>query len=224
MKKIIAAIMAAAMTSAPVLADPKIEKWNTHHSMGCMLVQDCMEGVEKVTEFEQIQSLYEGADYSPYQVEITALLAELDRIGIDVYLADNKYFPRNHRGVYHTEYNRFYLNVAHMWDPEVTLKVMRHEAWHAAQDCMAGTFKNNFIAVILQDGAVPNGYTVRANVAYSMMPSSVPWEAEAMYAADVEGQTVNALRACDNEGVNMWDVFEPTPMTREWLTKNGYIK
>jgi hypothetical protein len=28
------------------------------------------------------------------------------------------------------------------------MSVMRHEGWHAAQDCMAGTIKNSMIAII----------------------------------------------------------------------------
>ena len=32
--------------------------------------------------------------------------------------------------------------------PGVVMSVMRHEGWHAAQDCIAGTIDNNFIAII----------------------------------------------------------------------------
>ena len=28
------------------------------------------------------------------------------------------------------------------------MSVVRHEGWHAAQDCMAGTIENNMIAII----------------------------------------------------------------------------
>jgi hypothetical protein len=33
--------------------------------------------------------------------------------------------------------------------------------------------------------------------------------------------TMNALAAC--AGGNMWEVYEPTPLTREYLIKEGYI-
>ena len=35
---------------------------------------------------------------------------------------------------------------------------MRHEGWHAAQDCMAGTIDNSFIAIIKPQEEVPKMY------------------------------------------------------------------
>ena len=35
------------------------------------------------------------------------------------------------------------------------MSVVRHEGWHAAQDCMAGTIKNNMIAIIKNEEDVP---------------------------------------------------------------------
>jgi len=37
-----------------------------------------------------------------------------------------------------------------------------------------------------------------------------------------EGATIKALKAC--KAGNMWTVYEPTPMTREFLVEKGYIK
>ena len=36
-----------------------------------------------------------------------------------------------------------------------------------------------------------------------------------------EGMTAQALDAC--AAGKMWEVYEPTPMTREWLEENNYI-
>jgi hypothetical protein len=66
-----------------------------------------------------------------------------------VFLADEKYFPVGHRGVYHTVGNNFFLNKRFMKRPHVLMSVMRHEGWHAAQDCMAGTIDNSLIAIIM---------------------------------------------------------------------------
>ena len=41
MKKLLSILSAVVLGSTPVLADPEIKDWNTYHSMGCMLVQDC---------------------------------------------------------------------------------------------------------------------------------------------------------------------------------------
>ena len=50
-----------------------------------------------------------------------------------------------------------FFNEKYLSTPNVLLKVLRHEGWHTAQDCMAGTIDNTFTAVILQDGKVQIG-------------------------------------------------------------------
>jgi len=50
----------------------------------------------------------------------------------------------------------------------------------------------------------------------------VPWEAEAKWAGMTEGMTAKALEVC--AAGNMWEVYEPTPLTEKWLRKEGYIK
>ena len=48
MKKLMMAL-AAALISAPVLADPiKEEEYFTNHSMGCMLLQECTDHVQEL--------------------------------------------------------------------------------------------------------------------------------------------------------------------------------
>ena len=42
-----------------------------------------------------------------------------------------------------------------MYRPYVLMSVVRHEGWHAAQDCMAGTIENNMIAIIKNEEDVP---------------------------------------------------------------------
>ena len=49
------------------------------------------------------------------------------QIGVDVHLADEKYFPVGHRGVYHTVSNHFYLNKTYVHRPHVLMSVVRHE-------------------------------------------------------------------------------------------------
>ena len=93
-----------------------------------------------------------------------------------VFLADMRYFPVGHRGVYHTVSNNFFLNVAHMHRPGTMMSVMRHEGWHAAQDCMAGSIKNNFIAIIRNQEEVPKMYQAIAKSAYKTQPQAIPWE------------------------------------------------
>ena len=136
-----------------------------------------------------------------------------------VFLADIRYFPVGHRGVYHTVGNNFFLNVAHMHRPNVVMAVMRHEGWHAAQDCMAGTIDNNFIAIIKNEEEVPKMYQAIVKSAYMSQPEAIPWEKEAYWAGHTEGMTQAALESC--AAGTMWTDYEPTPMTREWLVEKG---
>ena len=107
-----------------------------------------------------------------------------------------------------------------MHRPGVLMSVMRHEGWHAAQDCMAGTINNSMIAIIMPEESVPPFW--REMVERTYPESAVPWEAEATWAGKTEGMTANALNACASG--KMWNEYEPTPLTRQWLEENGYIK
>jgi len=137
-----------------------------------------------------------------------------------VFLGPERYFPPGHRGVYHTVTNNFYLNDAFMQRPDVLMTVMRHEGWHAAQDCMAGTIDNSMIAIIKPEEDVPKLW--REIVEKTYPKSAVPWEAEAKWAGKTEGMTAKALDVC--AAGPMWEVYKPTPLTLEWLKKNGYVK
>ena len=108
-----------------------------------------------------------------------------------------------------------------MGRPHILMSVMRHEGWHAAQDCMAGTIDNSLIAIILPEESVPMIWQEIATNTYMDMPGALPWEKEAMWAGKTEGMTANALNAC--AAGQMWTEYEPTPLTREYLIKEGYI-
>ena len=221
MKKIIASLLASAALTTPVFADPlKDSEYFTMHSMGCMLLQECIDEVEEITSILDVSSQYSNTD-SFYSVatEFNNMLSSLNMIGVKVFLADQKYFPVSHRGVYHTVGNNFFLNKAFMGRPNVLMSVMRHEGWHAAQDCMAGTIDNSLIAIIKPEDEVPMFWRDMVESAYP--ESSWPWEKEATWAGKTEGMTSDALAACANG--NMWEIYEPTPLTREYLVKEGYI-
>ena len=202
------------------MAEPKVEYF-TPDAMGCMLLQECKEDVNEVISMADISMEYDNwEDFTKVTTEFHGMLVLLNQMGVKVYLADQKYFPVGHRGVYHTVSNNFYLNKAFMHRPNVLMAVMRHEGWHAAQDCMAGTIDNNMIAIILPEESVPPVW--RDMVEKTYPESAVPWEAEAKWAGLTEGMTMKALKSCAYG--TMWEDYEPTPMTREWLEEKGYIK
>ena len=222
MKKIIMSLLAAVLSiSSPALANDKITQgYKSYDAMGCMLLRECADGVKQVTNLLDISSEYSNInDFYPFSNEFNSMLVSLRQVGVRVFLADSKYFPTGHRGVYHTVGNNFFLNRAHMDRPNILMQVMRHEGWHAAQDCMAGTIDNSLIAIIKPEEDVPMIWRVMAERTYP--EHAVPWEAEAGWAGRTEGMTQDALAACATG--KMWEVYEPTPLTRKYLVDEGYI-
>lgn len=221
MKKFFISILTAVTFSVPVLAEEyKITKgYYTMDSMGCMILRECIDGVKEVFSINDISSKYPNNNFDSVANEFSNMLVALNQIGVKVFLADEKYFPPGHRGVYHTVSNNFYLNDAFMHRPHVLMTVMRHEGWHAAQDCMAGTIKNSMIAIIKPEEEVPKLWREMVEKMYP--PSAVPWEAEATWAGKTEGMTAKALSAC--AAGKIWNVYPPTPLTKKWLIENNYI-
>lgn len=201
--------------------EEKIKGYNTYDAMGCMILRECTDGVDEVFNMLDVSSTYNKVDaFMPVTEEFNLMLSSLNQIGTKVFLADNKYFPPGHRGVYHTVSNNFFLNKDYMNRPSTLMSVMRHEGWHAAQDCMAGTIKNSLIAIIHPEEDVPAFWREMAERSYP--PEAVPWEAEATWAGKTAGMTQKALEAC--AAGNMWEKYPPTPLTKQWLEENNYIK
>jgi len=227
-KKFIATCIGLLLT-APVIANPfpkpiesKITKgWYTNDAMGCMMLLECTEGVQEVFSIADISDNYDRS-FDHVAREFHEMLIALNYVGVKVYLGDEKYFPVGNRGVYHTVGNNFFLNKAYMGRPSALMSVMRHEGWHAAQDCMAGTIDNSMIAIIMDEEKVPKIWQDIATKTYAATPHAIPWEKEAFWAGKTENMTMDALKACADG--NMWEVYPPTPMTKEWLEKNGFIK
>ena len=201
--------------------EDKITKgYNSMDAMGCMLVRECTNDVNEVHSLLDISSQYDNTEeFTPQAVEFNNMLMSLKQIGVKVFLADQRYFPKMHRGVYHTVSNNFYLNKKYMDDPATLMMVMRHEGWHAAQDCMAGTIENSMIAIIMPEEDVPMLWRVMVERTYPA--SAVPWEAEAQWAGRTEGMTMKALQSCARG--TMWTDYQPTPLTYQWLKENNYV-
>jgi len=223
MKNILPAILIALSigTSDVAMAnESKIKGYNTYDAMGCMILRECTDDVKEVFSMLDISSNYKNIEsFTPVTAEFNNMLSSLSDVGVKVFLADEKYFPKGHRGVYHTVSNNFFLNKEHMGNPGVLMTVMRHEGWHAAQDCMAGTIENSLIAIIYPEDDVPPLW--RAMVERTYPEAQVPWEAEATWAGKTEGMTMKALQVCANG--NMWEVYKPTPLTLQWLKEEGYV-
>ena len=230
MKKLLSTLAASAALCLPLpaLATETVVSY-TVGAMGCMKLKECTEGVHLVDNMQDVIDVlgdewkWTDEHEEEFGMEMVALFDRLRAAGVKVYLAEGRNFPRTHRGSYYTDTNEFYLNADWVKDPAVFMLVMRHEGWHAAQDCMAGTLDNSFIAVIHNPDDVPQRYQVSAEVRYGLFaPAAIPWEAEAIWAGNTANMTADALNACATG--EMWKEYEPTPMTREWLENNGFIK
>ena len=205
--------------TVPVEAKPT-KGYFTMDAMGCMLLKECTEDVTKINSSRDLRAAYPDANWDVVADEFDQIMLSFSQIGVDVHLADQKYFPVGHRGVYHTVSNHFYLNRAYMHRPHILMSVVRHEGWHAAQDCMAGTIKNNMIAIIKPEEEVPMIWKEMVKRTYPA--HAQPWEAEATWAGKTENMTQDALKSCAKG--TMWLDYEPTPLTRQWLEENNYVR
>ncbi|ABA47188.1 gp219 [Synechococcus phage syn9] len=211
-------IIAGLALATPAMAEPT-KGYYTMDAMGCMLLKECTKGVERIYSSADLRAAFPNSDWDVVADEFDQIMDAFGQIGVDVHLADEKYFPVGHRGVYHTVSNHFYLNKTFVHRPHILMSVVRHEGWHAAQDCMAGTIKNNMIAIIKPEEEVPEIWQEMVNRTYP--PSARPWEKEATWAGKTEGMTQKALESCARG--TMWTDYDPTPLTREWLRENGYL-
>ena len=222
MKKLLFSLLVAT-SMAPALADPiTSEDYKSHHSMGCMMMRECLDKVDQILSTDDLTEKL-GSDYSQYQEEIDGIITELEKMGVNVYLASDHYFVRGTAGIYYTVGNDFFLNESYVSNPHQLIKTLRHEAWHAAQDAMAGTIDNSLIAIIKNEEDVPQAYVLQAEIAYGNTPV-LAWEKEAKWAGSTPNMTLEVLRIINETNGRPWEVLEPTPLTRQYLVNEGYIQ
>ena len=215
MKRLLASIFASAAIVTPAFAEDKVKSWRSFDSVGCMMLRECTEGVRQVKSWEDF-----GPEYQIAASELDKIIQAMDKVGAAIYIADEKYFALRMRGVYDVRGNNIFLNEFYIDQPTKIIQVIRHEGWHAAQDCMAGTLDNTFTALIHPEEAVPDW--IRRGAERTYPKNVLPFEAEAMWAMYVENKTVEALKVCGSSK-KMWEHYTPTPLTGEWLKKKGFM-
>ena len=189
--------------------------------MGCMMMRECTNDVTQILDTEHLELAFPGVDYNDVREETDALIVELDKMGVKVFLGDERYFVRGNAGVYYTVGNNFFMNTDHARDPQLWITTLRHEAWHAAQDAFAGTIENSSIAIIYPEESVPQQFVLLAEIAYP--PAARPWEQEAKWAGATPGMTLEVLKIINETNNKPWTAIEPTPLTRKWLVQKGYL-
>ena len=227
MKKILLSLLAGVSitgcTPAAASYDLQVEDHFTNGSMGCMMMRECTKDVKEVTSIKDIEE-YQKTDHKLIKNEFNDLVKVLNEVGVNVYVAPQYYFLVGTRGVYYTAGNDIFLNSYLTKRSSTLISTLRHEGWHTAQDCMAGEIENNFLAIIFPEEDIPKVLQNLVKNTYSdpERRGSIVWEKEAYWAGHTAGMTQKALDVC--AGGNMWETYEPTPLTKEYLVKEGYIK
>ena len=223
MKKLLT-LLATTLLTFPVVAEtiqsshPVVKDYSIA-AMGCMILKDCYEGVEKLTPDKEF-----GERFIVFKDEIKRLLTALDKLGVEVYLGSDRYFTRGTVGIYKPELNRLFINKVLLDDPREFLGTLRHEGWHTVQDCMGGGLETSFMAQVHQDKEIPDWLRERVTRIYSIagMSRAVPWEVDANWAEEQSNVTAEKLEMCAKGP--LWEQITPTPMTKEWLIGCGWMK
>ena len=196
MRKFILSLIAVTSIIAPVNSESFNKIINDKSdTLNCMASRRCRDGVKSINDISDIASSYPDSNFDIIADEFNRMLVTLNRIGIKVFLGDEKYFPEVYRGVYSTSRNTFYLNKGYMDTPKSLIRTMRHEGWHAAQDCKAG-INNMRLELIVSEYLVPKSYRNLVEEIYHDEPDQIPFESEAYFAAYRKDLTQLALDVC----------------------------
>ena len=211
MKKLLSTLFASIALSAPISAHQEIDdEWfYTPVAMGCMKLGKCTEGVYYV----------KPSDLDDEGKEILSHLKDLE---VGVYKAIPQYFIEEYRGLYYSDKNKIFINMKYAKNPGEFLTILRHEGWHAAQDCMAGSLVNSDLMGILSHEVIPPHITKETFSRYGYDPTVVRIEREAVWAMKTPNMTVDALKAC-NSDTPMWETYEPPSKTWKYLYWNAWI-
>ena len=197
------------LLSSPVTAN---EMPYTRKAMECMKERKCTSGVEEVSLKGQPK-------------ETKAILKNLEQMGVKVYNAKPTYFIDQYRAVYFPDKNSIYINTKYNdVEGELSfLQILRHEAWHAAQDCMAGTISNSDMLSIFDHEVIPEHIIEETFARYGYDdPTVIRIEREAVWVMYEPNMTVKALEAC-NSDTPMWETYFPPKRTWRYLYWHSYL-
>ena len=196
MKKLILSFISMMTIAIPTYSKSFNEIIHSNsNTLECMITLKCKDGVRQIYDISDIANFYPDSDYSIIANEFNRLLIPLNRIGVKVFLADEKYFPDNFRGIYSTSKNNFYLNQKYMYDAFSLITTMRHEGWHVAQDCKAG-IDNRELGLIIPEENIPQFLSQIVEKIYYDEPNQILYEKGAFWASTKRDATQYALDVC----------------------------
>ena len=189
-------MVASLMIASPINAESFNE---ISHTSKCMIYRKCKDGVKLINDISDIASSYPDIDFDNVADEFNRMLTSFKRIGVEVFLGDERYFPSSYRAVYSSRKNNIYLNEAYMSDPGGLIRSTRHEGWHVAQDCKLG-IKNKYMKPIISEKYIPKSYLKSVERIYADRHDNIEIEKGAYWAGFVVGMTEAALESCiENE-------------------------
>ena len=193
-------MVASLMIASPINAESFNEIINSRsHTLKCMIHRRCKDGVKPINDISDIASSYPDSNFDIVADEFNRMLTSFNKIGVKVFLGDEKYFPQLYRAVYSSRKNNIYLNKAYMGDPGGLIRSTRHEGWHVAQDCKVG-MKNRQMKPIISEKYIPKSYHKSVERIYADRPDNIEIEKGAYWAGFVVGMTEAALESCiENE-------------------------
>ena len=193
-------MVASLMIASPINAESFNEIINSRsHTLKCMIYRKCKDGVKPINDISDISNYYPDSNFDIVTDEFNRILTSLEKIGVEVFLGDKRYFPKLYRGVYSSRKNNIYLNEAYMSDPGGFIRTMRHEGWHVAQDCKSG-MKSKTMKPIISEKYIPKSYHKSVERIYADRPDNIVIEKGAYWAGFVVGMTEAALESCiENE-------------------------
>jgi hypothetical protein len=202
----------------PAFSEPIVKNYS-HDALGCVILLECKKGVDRLTEDYNF-----GAKQSEHIGEIKKIIKGLNALKVEVYIADETYFPHNTNGIYKPNLNRFIIRRDLLEDSKEFIKTLRHEGWHVVQDAMGGGIDTAFIAQVHQDKEIPEVIRMKTQMVYGVAGQSaaVHWESDANWAELQPGKTAKYLEMAAVKP--LWEQVEPTPLTKDWLIGCGYMK
>ena len=211
-------IMMPVLASGATKEEPKV-KSHSNESLGCVILLECKTGVDRV-----VVDYNFGEKQKEHLEEIKKIIAGIDKLGAEVYIADDTYFPYSTYGIYKPKYNRMIIRRSLLEDSKEFINTLRHEGWHVVQDAMAGGINTAFIAQVHQDKEIPEVLRMRTQLVYGAagQTAGIDWEIDANYAELQPGKTAKYLEMAAT--APLWKQIEPTPMTKEWLVGCGYME
>lgn len=226
MKNLLASIGLSLSLAFPAFANslepqqPTVKPYSLA-AMGCMILLECTEGIEKLTPESEV---FKKEEFDPFREEVWRILTALEKLNVGVYLAPPRYFTSRTVGLYKPNYNRFFINETLLQDEREFLGTLRHEGWHVVQDAMGGGLETAFMAQVHQDSEIPVWVMKNTRLTYESMGQSraIPWEADANWAEEQSNQTARYLEMAAERP--LWEQVTPTPMTKEWLIGCGWMK